>query len=49
MGQFIWQQKDWPHLTWQSEEILEALGAARKLQGSVIAQAKLVGLESGAE
>src|SRR5579885_1127593 len=48
MGRYIWQQKDWPKLTWKSEPLLEILGSARKAQGRVTAQADFIGLETQA-
>lgn len=46
---YLWQRKEWPNLTWQSEPLLESLGQARKAQGSITAQADLIGLEEQAK
>lgn len=49
MAHFIWQQPDWPQLRWRGDELLVALGAARRTQGQLVARAERVGLEARAE
>lgn len=48
MGQYLWQHKTWPELKWNSDDLLESLGQARKAQGKVLAQAEYIGLETQA-
>ena len=35
-NQSVWQQPDWPQLTWDSEALLFPLGVCRKLQGRLL-------------
>ena len=44
MGQYIWQKKGWPKFRWDSDALLEPLGAARKSQGKLLAEAGHLGL-----
>jgi Fic family protein len=48
MGHYIWQKKDWPNFKWKAEDLLPALGKARRVQGQVIAQADFIGLAAQA-
>lgn len=49
MGQYIWENDKWPNFTWDSDALLEILSKARLLQGRLIGQADLIGLETQAE
>jgi len=42
MTQYIWQQKNWPRLTWDTERLLAPLGECRLVQGKLIS--KIAGL-----
>ncbi len=46
---YIWQHSKWPKFIWDSEALLLSLGAARKSQGKIIAQAEFIGLEAHAD
>lgn len=46
---YIWQQKDWPTLTWKSDTILKVLGRARRSQGEILANADFIGLKAQAD
>jgi len=49
LGQkYVWQKSDWPNFTWDSDQLIEDLGYARKLQGQILAQANLIGLKDQA-
>ena len=39
---WIWQQPDWPQLTWQAEVIGNALAPARLAQGKTLGAARLL-------
>lgn len=45
---YIWQKREWPHLTWNSEELLSKLSQVRKLQGRLLATASSLGLDAQA-
>ncbi|HEY8269661.1 MAG TPA: Fic family protein [Pseudobdellovibrionaceae bacterium] len=45
---YVWQKSDWPNFIWDSEQLLEDLGQARKLQGKILGFANFVGLEAQA-
>lgn len=46
MGQkYVWQRSDWPNFKWESDQLIELLSQARKLQGQVLGHAQFVGLE----
>lgn len=50
MGQkYIWQNRSWPNLTWDSTALLHLLGQARKIQGSILAKANIIGLDAHAD
>jgi len=46
MTQYIWQIDSWPELNWQSEALLQPLGAARRAQGKLLGFAEFFSLES---
>ena len=46
---YIWQQKEWPCLTWDDSALLNYLSQARKIQGKMLAQAADIGLEAQAQ
>lgn len=37
MKHYLWQNKDWPDLTWSCEKLLRPLSCVRKAQGAVSA------------
>lgn len=47
-AQYLWQKKGWPQFTWDDSVILPLLSRARKKQGSILAVANEMGLESQA-
>jgi Fic family protein len=44
MTQYIWQQDQWPNLTWDSEKLLSPLGDCRLLQGRLLSTIEALGL-----
>ena len=46
---YIWQQKDWPKLKWDSRTLLPLLSQARKAQGVLLAKVSGLGLDLGGE
>ncbi|MBI4411374.1 MAG: Fic family protein [Deltaproteobacteria bacterium] len=46
---YIWQEKSWPRLTWDSKRLIEPLGKARRAQGELIARVSALGLASRLE
>ena len=46
---YIWQLKNWPKMTWQSDSLLSSLGQARKAQGDLLGRVKRLGFELGEE
>ena len=42
---YIWQDKNWPHFTWNSDALLQSLGEVRFNQGSLIAQIRDLGFD----
>lgn len=46
---YIWQLKNWPKMTWQSDSLLLSLGQARKAQGDLLGRVKRLGFELGEE
>lgn len=44
MKQYIWQQEEWPHFTWDSETLLSHLGECRLLQGRLLSKLEILGL-----
>jgi Fic family protein len=47
MPTYIWQQKDWPSLSWDSSLLLAPLAECRRKQGKLLAMAEGLGLEAG--
>lgn len=43
MPKYIYQYSNWPHFTWDEEEIQALLGAVRHLQGKLLGQMSTVG------
>lgn len=43
MKTYIWQDKNWPNLTWQTDELLAPLGECRLLQGKLLSKVAGVG------
>ena len=41
---YIWKQKNWPQLKWQSEKLLPSLSRARFLQGELLSKIRSLGL-----
>lgn len=46
---YIWQLKNWPKMTWRSDELLPLLGQARLAQGNLLGRVKRLGFELGEE
>jgi Fic family protein len=46
MSKYIWQQPDWPHLTWNADALLAPVSQVRKLQGQLLAHASSMNLET---
>ena len=42
---YIYQQDDWPHFTWNSEELLAPLGKVRNLQGKIVGKMESLGFK----
>lgn len=50
MARYIWQNKSWPNLKWDSDALLQPLGKARQAQGRLLAAVKYgLGLDVQAE
>lgn len=49
MEPYIWQQKEWPHFTWDSATLLTPLGECRLLQGKLLAKLESLGLNRNLE
>lgn len=49
MAHYIYQEANWPHITWDSELILPLLGQVRQLQGRLFGQMQWVGFEVKAQ
>lgn len=49
MAHYIWQSPGWPTMTWNSDVLLEPMGAARFAQGRLLGQAAYVGLAAHAD
>lgn len=41
---YIWQNKDWPRFTWDSNRLLPVVSRARQAQGTILAKVKSLGL-----
>ena len=46
---YIWKQKKWPQLKWQSDSLLPSLSQARFLQGELLSKIRSLGLDQGKE
>ncbi|MBI2167571.1 MAG: Fic family protein [Candidatus Omnitrophica bacterium] len=46
---YIWQLKNWPKMTWESDSLLPLLGQARLAQGNLLGRVKRLGFELGEE
>ena len=46
---YIWQQKNWPKMKWESGPLLPLLSHARKAQGLLLARVSSLGFELGGE
>ena len=46
---YIWQLKNWPKMTWESDSLLPLLGQARLAQGALLGRVKHLGFELGEE
>lgn len=44
MPRYIWQQKEWPHFTWDSAALLSPLGECRLLQGKLLSKLETMSL-----
>lgn len=42
---YIWQQKEWPHFTWDGAALLSPLGECRLLQGKLLSKLETLGLD----
>ena len=42
---YIWEQQDWPHLTWNNKGLLEPLAAARLKQGRLLGRMTSLGFD----
>jgi Fic family protein len=49
MVTYIWQQKNWPHFTWNAESLLTDLAGARRLQGRLLGNAAAMNLKDQGE
>ncbi|HBG06745.1 MAG: cell filamentation protein Fic [Geobacteraceae bacterium GWC2_58_44] len=45
MKQYIWQQEEWPHFTWDSDALLSPLGECRLRQGKLLSKLETMGLK----
>jgi len=46
---YIWQDKDWPRLSWESDKLINSLGKARRIQGEILSKIVSLGLELSKE
>ena len=49
MTKYIWQYKNWTDFSWDAQKIQNALIEAKKSQGLIKGQAKLLGLDEQAD
>src|SRR3989338_8890018 len=42
---YVWQLKNWPKMTWESDSLLSLLGQARLAQGNLLGRVKRLGFE----
>ena len=45
MTVYIWQQKDWPHMTWEDESLSSILAETNLLRGKLLGRVAMFGLE----
>jgi Fic family protein len=45
MADYIWQQKEWPRLTWDTAQLLVPLGECRLLQGKLLNKVSCLGFK----
>ncbi len=41
---YIWQRKNWPDFTWQTDKLIDALGRARLAQGKLLSKVNALGM-----
>ena len=41
----IWQEKGWPYLTWNYQEVMSILGEVRNRQGRLVGKTSLLGID----
>ncbi|MFA6412132.1 MAG: Fic family protein [Syntrophales bacterium] len=44
-NQYVWQQPDWPQLTWNTEALLSSLSVCRQLQGGLLHAVSSIGFD----
>lgn len=49
MIDYIWQQKNWPHLIWDTDRLLMPLGECRLLQGKLLSRVAGLGFNLGTQ
>lgn len=49
MNQYLWQRKDFPHFTWEPEQLLTPLGEVHTLQGQLLGRMAAMGFEGLAQ
>lgn len=49
MAKYIWQSKAWPSFSWDKGSLLDYLGRARLMQGSLLGSVKRIGFQAGEE
>ena len=49
MVHYIWQDKNWPHFQWRSEELISPLGRCNYLRGQLLGRVGALGLELSRE
>lgn len=45
MTKYIWQQKDWPHMTWKNESLSSILAEVNLLRGKLLGRITMFGFE----
>lgn len=46
MPMYVWQRREWPHLTWDNTRLIEPLAECRRSQGRLVATAENLGLDA---
>jgi Fic family protein len=46
---YLWQRSSWPNFTWDTRVLLAKVGKARQVQGRLLSQADIIGLEAHAD